>query len=459
MFAANNPIGGYVPPSYKLRTSILMQERTHVERMLQPVKETWSSKGVSIVSDGWSDAQRRPLLNFLAVTEDGTMFLRAINTEGISKTKEYIAEKMLAVIDEVGAQNVVQVITDNAANCRAADIIVDQKHPHIFWTPCVVHTLNLALKNICAANEIEDVLYTEFQWISEVIGDANMIKNFIMNHSMRLAMFNEQSNLKFLAIADTRFASAIVMLKRFIIIKDALSVMVVSEKWSTYREDNPRQAQFVKEKIVNDLWWDKVRYFLSFAEPVYTMIRAAGTDKPCLHLMYEMWDTMIEKVNSVIYRHEIKESHEESIFYSAVHDILVSRWRKSNTPLHCLAHSLNPKYYTDAWINEVPNGQAPHNDEEISEMRNACFRSYFSGEELKIKLQYANFSLFGTGFNSFDSIEDRGYMEPKLWWRIHGHSAPELKRLALKLLGQPASSSCAERNWSTYGLIHSSLEK
>lgn len=87
---------------------------------------------MGIVSDGWSDAQKRPLLNFLVVTEDGPMFLRAINTEGISKTKEYIAEKMLAVIDEVGAQNVVQVITDNAANCRAAGIIVEQKHPHIF---------------------------------------------------------------------------------------------------------------------------------------------------------------------------------------------------------------------------------------------------------------------------------------------------------------------------------------
>ncbi|ONM32168.1 hAT transposon superfamily protein [Zea mays] len=299
MFATNNPIGGYVPPSYKkLRTTLLVQERTHVERMLQPLKETWSSKGVSIVSDGW---------------------------------------------------------------------------------------------------EIEDVLYMEFQWISEVIGDASMIKNFIMNHSMRLSMFNEQSNLKFLAIADTRFASAIVVLKRLIAIKDALSVMV-------------------------------------------------------------MWDTMIEKVKSVIYRHEMKETHEESIFYSAVHDILVSRWTKSNTPLHCLAHSLNPKYYTDAWINEVPNRQAPHNDDEISEMRNTCFRRYFSGEELKkIKLQYANFSLFGHGFNSFDSFEDRNYMEPKMWWGIHGHSAPELKKLALKLLGQPASSSCAQRNWSTYGLIHSSL--
>jgi len=321
-----------------------------------------------------------------------------------------------------------------------------------------VHTLNLALKNICAPRDAEDELHDEFQWISEVIADASMIKNYIMNHSMRLFMFNEHSKLKFLAIAETRFASAIVILKRFVAIKDALSVMVVSDKWSAYRDDNPGQAQFVKDKIVNDVWWDKVRYFLSFTEPIYSMIRAADTDKPCLHLIYEMWDTMIEKVKAVIYRHEGLEPHEESAFFSAVLDILVSRWAKSNTPLHCLAHSLNSKYYTEAWISEVPNRVAPHNDEEISEMRNACFRRYFSGEELKkIKQQYANFSLFGPGFNSFDSLEDRTYMDPKQWWGIHGHSVPEQKKLAFRLLGQPTSSSCAERNWSTYGLIHSSL--
>ena len=97
-------------------------------------------------------------------------------------------------------------------------------------------------------------------------------------------------------------------------------------------------------------------------------------------------------------------------------------------------------------------------DEEISDMRNKCFRRYFSGDDLrKIKQQFADFSLFGSGFNSFDSIEDRAHMSAKQWWGIYGNSAPELKKLALKLLGQPASSSCAERNWSTYGLIHNSL--
>jgi hypothetical protein len=34
------------------------------------------------------------------------------------------------------------------------------------------------------------------------------------------------------------------------------------------------------------------------------------------------------------------------------------------------------------------------------------------------------------------------------------NSTPELKDLALKLLGHPASSSCCERNWSTYSFIH-----
>lgn len=99
----------------------------------------------------------------------------------------------------------------------------------------------------------------------------------------------------------------------------------------------------MKEKLLNDVWWDKIDYILSFTLPIYEMLRFCDTDKPCLHLVYEMWDTMIEKVKASIFRHEGKLDHEESIFYSIVHNILVERWAKSNTPLHCLAHSLNPR--------------------------------------------------------------------------------------------------------------------
>ena len=77
------------------------------------------------------------------------MFLRADNCEGEYKSKEYIAEKLKGIIEEVGRDNVVQIIIDNAANCKGASLIIEYEYDNIFWTPCVVHTLNPTLKSIC----------------------------------------------------------------------------------------------------------------------------------------------------------------------------------------------------------------------------------------------------------------------------------------------------------------------
>jgi hypothetical protein len=60
----------------------------------------------------------------------------------------------------------------------------------------------------------------------------------------------------------------------------------------------------------------------------------------------------------------------------------------------------------------------------------------------------------GSGFDLHDSIADRGEIEPINWWVIYGGAAPNLQCVALKLLCQLSSSSCCERNWKTYSLIH-----
>jgi Protein of unknown function (DUF 659) len=77
---SNNGIQEYKPPSYnKIRTTLLDRERVHVDRLLEPIKSTWSHKGLSIICDGWTDVQRRPLINFIAITHGGPIFLKAIN--------------------------------------------------------------------------------------------------------------------------------------------------------------------------------------------------------------------------------------------------------------------------------------------------------------------------------------------------------------------------------------------
>ena len=40
------------------------------------------------------------------------------------------------------------------------------------------------------------------------------------------------------------------------------------------------------------------------------------------------------------------------------------------------------------------------------------------------------------------------------WWRLFGHSAPNLQKIAIRVLSQTASSSGCERNWSFFERIH-----
>jgi len=89
---------------------------------------------------------------------------------------------------------------------------------------------------------------------------------------------------------------------------------------------------------------------------------------------------------------------------------------------------------------------------------------YFDDLDVRrqVNIEFANFSNEGEEFSNegeefhnVDSLRDRGKMDVKIWWTVHGARAPILQKIALKLLAQPCSSSCCERNWSTYSFIHS----
>ena len=91
----------------------------------------------------------------MVVTDSGPMFLKSINAFDEIKDKDFIVRHMRDVVMGVGPNNVVQIITDNAAVCKAAGMPIELEFPSIYWTPCVVHTLNLALKIICAIKNTE----------------------------------------------------------------------------------------------------------------------------------------------------------------------------------------------------------------------------------------------------------------------------------------------------------------
>ena len=115
------------------------------------------------------------------------------------------------------------------------------------------------------------------------------------------------------------------------------------------------------------------------------------------------------------------------------------------------------RYYSPEWLAEDSTRKAPHQDIDITRERKNCILKYYGDvdQRREVNVEYSNFSLCMEDFCNVDAMRDRSILDPLRWWAVHGASAPILQALAFKLLGQPSSSSCCERNWSTYKFIHS----
>ena len=139
---------GYMGPGYeKVRSTLLAKEVKSIDTALAPIRNSWKQIGVSIISDGWKDAKNRPLINVIAVYPKGAMFLKAVDCEGQVKDAQFIANILIQCIQDIGPQNVVQVITDNANNCKATSMLIETRLEHTFWKSCAAHSQSYATKS------------------------------------------------------------------------------------------------------------------------------------------------------------------------------------------------------------------------------------------------------------------------------------------------------------------------
>ena len=95
------------------------------------------------------------MINVLGVFASGVVFLSAHDYSDKFKTSINSAELLLKAIKSIGPYNVIQVITDNVANCKAVGAIIEDKYHNIFWSGCMVHTLNILMHDIIKLKENE----------------------------------------------------------------------------------------------------------------------------------------------------------------------------------------------------------------------------------------------------------------------------------------------------------------
>ncbi|KAL4181259.1 hypothetical protein AMTRI_Chr12g236340 [Amborella trichopoda] len=115
---------------------------------LEHFKVCWPGTRVTIMTDGWKDKSHRHLVNFLIGCPRGIVYHSSIDLSRKRHTGRLICAHLDKIVDVVGLENVIQVVTDNAANYRIAGLLLMERRPNLYWTACAAYCINLMLKEI-----------------------------------------------------------------------------------------------------------------------------------------------------------------------------------------------------------------------------------------------------------------------------------------------------------------------
>ena len=113
-------VGMKGPSIYEVRVTHLKKELELTKDSMKDREMEWKKNGCSIMSYGWTDRKGRTLVNFLVNYSKGTMFMESINASSMIKTGDKMFELLGKSVDQVGEENVVQVITDSHSTYKMA---------------------------------------------------------------------------------------------------------------------------------------------------------------------------------------------------------------------------------------------------------------------------------------------------------------------------------------------------
>lgn len=425
---------GMKPPSYhEVRVPMLKLELAHTKLILQENETEKKTFGCSLMADGWRDRKGRALINFLVNTPLGSMFLESVDASSYSHTGENMFKLFDAFIIKAGPSEVVQIITDSASNNVFAGKLVEEKYPHIYWTPCAAHCIDLMFEDIFKLPHLKRTLER-----------AIAFNTYIYNRTLLLNMMREFTGHKdMVRPAKTRFATALITLECFKSNKKKLRTMFTSEEWNKTKFSREAGGRQATKTMLMSSFWINVDIAVKIGVPLLRVLRLVdGEKKPAMGYIYEAMDRAKEEIAKA-FKNKLNR-------YEQVFNIIDRRWNcQLHQPLHAAGHYLNPGlYYGNPEV---------ENDTEVLSGLFSCIHKLASSEEEEIQI-HSELPIYRNAQGIFANPiakKMRKTLAPGVWWTQYGAAAPALKKFAVKVLSLTCSSSGCERNWSIFEHLHS----
>jgi hypothetical protein len=409
---------GYTPPSeFCVRTSLLQREVVKVKAQIKStVTNDIHVTGTTIVSDGWADVTNRPIINYILVCPKGEVFLDSTDTSGEEKTSQFIADEIEKQLEAVGPQNVVQVITDSASNCKGSWIILSNKFPHLVCGPCTAHCLDLLLEDLVKPD-----------WIKTNFQEGRDIVNFMSSHHKSLAIFRSHSSLQLLKPNNTRFCTEFISHNRLLQVKESLQETVVDKNFKAWLKNKKyrQHGSDISDRVLSEVWWKTADVIVRLCEPIVSLLRLvdSGGEKPAIGKVYFKMFTLVQHVSTMT---DLSDEDRQTItaFVNA-------RWTMLHTDMHSAGFVLDPEYNFDMYSQSS-------NDEVMTGFCNILEKMYpNSVDKQSLALQQLTLFRNSTGIFSRDMVKAAAKnMAAHTWWSTFGGGVPELQSVAVKVLSQ-----------------------
>lgn len=421
---------GYKAPNYHaLRVNLLSDAKKSVSLLIDSYRSQWTESGCTIMSDGWRDIRHRHLINFLVYCPKGISFLKSVDASDIESNALNLCNLFAEIVEMVGEKNVVQVITDNAANYKRAGNKLCERYTSITWSPCAAHCLNLILKDV-----------SELDNVKSLVTLASRVTVFIYNHKWPLNWLRKRHGwTEIIRPGATRFGTAFIALKSLYDHKDDLQAMVISNEFKKMLKVGT--AGECKEIVMNETFWKNCLITVKVMTPLLRLLRLCDSDeKPALGYVYEGMHRARKGVKELF-----KKKKE---LYKPYTDIIDRRWDKMlRTSIHCAAYWLNPAFQYDrenlCTKREVFQG-----------VLDMVEKNRSGAGVLDLTMSLGKFREAEGTFGRASAVASRTSTRPDEWWKLFGGDIPILQNFAIRILSQTASSSGCERNWSVFERIH-----
>ncbi|CAN1132635.1 hypothetical protein LINPERHAP2_LOCUS7153 [Linum perenne] len=194
------------------------------------------------------------------------------------------------VVEKVGEENVIQVITDNASAYKAAGVKLMEKRQHLFWTPWAAHCLDLILEDLEKKLPIHKT----------TIAKGRKITNYIYGRAMLISMLKDfTKGGELIRPALTRFATAYLTLGFLNEHKGDLMSMFSSETWRKSTFSSTREGKRIQGIILDSKFWTSVLTCLRDAMPLMKVLRLVDSDEsPLMPFLYLELNQAMEKIKN-----------------------------------------------------------------------------------------------------------------------------------------------------------------